>query len=128
MTAPFLVAATGLILCTVGHAQGLATKQALLVTNTPPPLKMLLRSQPGKVQAPLAGGITVTNEQAQPVILKNFTTRPLTPGVYRTTPFACIVVVPDQHADDNMAVWPANNVAPLPIVKPELHLVPLDPK
>jgi hypothetical protein len=50
------------------------------------------------------------------------------PGVYRTTPFACIVIVPANHLDDPMAVRPAETACPMPMLKPELRFIPLRSK
>jgi hypothetical protein len=50
------------------------------------------------------------------------------PGVYKTEPYACIVLVPSHHPDDAMAVNPTQKTAPMPVIKPELHFIPLKPK
>ncbi len=52
---------------------------------------------------------------------------PLAPGIYETTPYTCIVVVPGGHPDDKMIrrAPSANTVTPgMPIVKPELRFIP----
>ncbi len=46
------------------------------------------------------------------------------PGLYKTEPFSCLVLVPGPHPDDR-ALAPGAAVDPkMPIVKPELRLVP----
>jgi len=49
------------------------------------------------------------------------------PGVYRTFPYSCIVVVPGPHPDDLYIVNPGGGNDPMPIIKPELQFIPLDP-
>jgi hypothetical protein len=54
------------------------------------------------------------------------------PGVYKTTPFASIVIVPAKHLDDQIAVNP-QALSPeidsaMPMLEPELHFIPLDSK
>jgi hypothetical protein len=59
-------------------------------------------------------------------------TKPLpslpTPGVYKTAPFTCIVVVPGKHADDRSVVKPTEVDSAMPVVKPELRFIPLHSK
>jgi hypothetical protein len=59
-------------------------------------------------------------------------TKPLpslpTPGVYKTAPFTCIVVVPGKHADDRSTVKPTEVDSAMPVVKPELRFIPLHSK
>jgi len=56
----------------------------------------------------------------------------LEPGIYKTEPYACIVIVPAKHLDDEIAVGagtPPTDTAPaMPMVKPELHFIPLNSK
>jgi hypothetical protein len=63
-----------------------------------------------------------------PETVKAATSNSLTPGVYMTEPYACIVVVPGHHLDDAIAVNPTQKTAPMPVIKPELHFIPLKPK
>lgn len=60
--------------------------------------------------------------------VKSFSPELPKPGVYRTTPFACIVIVPSNHFDDQIAVTPPENACPMPLLKPDLHFIPLDSK
>jgi hypothetical protein len=50
----------------------------------------------------------------------------LKPGVYETTPYTCIVIVPGPHPDENTrSTYPAE--APslhMPTIKPELRFIP----
>lgn len=50
------------------------------------------------------------------------------PGVYKTEPFACIVIVPDGHLDEHMLTRPAGPVPNMPMLKPELRFVPVKPR
>ncbi len=66
--------------------------------------------------------------EARPAVNQSPTAALPAPGVYRTAPFACIVVVPGNHLDDPMAVRPGANTPSMPVLKPELHFIPLHPK
>lgn len=52
------------------------------------------------------------------------TPQPLKPGVYLSEPYSCIVIVPGAQADDGALIPPAEPVPPIPVVRPELRLVP----
>jgi hypothetical protein len=47
------------------------------------------------------------------------------PGVYKTVPYACIVIAPGKSPDDKIAVRPAERGSAMPAIKPELHFIPL---
>jgi len=47
-------------------------------------------------------------------------------GVWKTEPFACIVLVPGPHPDDRMAVNPGKAETKMPVIKPSLKFVPLE--
>jgi hypothetical protein len=49
------------------------------------------------------------------------------PGVYRTVPYSCIVVVPGLHPDDRCIVRPPDVDSSMPIIKPELQFIPWSP-
>lgn len=49
------------------------------------------------------------------------------PGVYKTAPYSCIVVVPGPHPDDRCIVNPGAGDSSMPIVKPDLQFIPLRP-
>jgi hypothetical protein len=49
------------------------------------------------------------------------------PGVYRTVPYSCIVVVPGPHPDDRCIVRPPDVDSSMPIIKPELQFIPWSP-
>ena len=51
----------------------------------------------------------------------------LPPGVYRTVPYSCIVVVPGPHPDDRCIVRPGGGDSSMPVVKPELRFIPWSP-
>jgi len=50
------------------------------------------------------------------------------PGVYKTEPFTCIVVVPSSNHDDRMVIGPANTDQQMSIIPPDLRFVPLPRK
>jgi len=49
------------------------------------------------------------------------------PGVYKTLPYSCIVVVPGPHPDDRCIVNPGGANDPMPIIKPDLQFIPWGP-
>jgi hypothetical protein len=51
----------------------------------------------------------------------------ITPGVYKTAPYSCIVVVPGPQLDDKCIVNPGGGNSPMPIIKPDLHFIPWGP-
>jgi hypothetical protein len=51
----------------------------------------------------------------------------LGPGVYKTEPYSCIVVVPGPHLDDRFVVRPGTTNFPMPVVKPGLRFIPWKP-
>ncbi len=50
------------------------------------------------------------------------------PGVYRTAPYTCIVIVPGAHPDDKSIITPSAPVAKMPMIKPELKFIPIPAK
>ena len=50
------------------------------------------------------------------------------PGVYKTEPFSCIVVVPGSNHDDRMVFGTANADQRMSIIPPDLRFVPLSRK
>ena len=50
------------------------------------------------------------------------------PGVYKTEPFTCIVIVPGKNADDRSLFKPAEPGSAMPVVRPELRFVPIPAK
>jgi hypothetical protein len=53
---------------------------------------------------------------------------PLKPGVYEAFPFTCIVVVPGPHPDDKSAFPMPGSQDRMPMVEPELRLIPRSQK
>ena len=49
------------------------------------------------------------------------------PGLYKTAPHSCIVVVPGPHPDDRCIVNPGESDSSMPILKPDLQFIPLHP-
>lgn len=52
----------------------------------------------------------------------------LAPGVYKTEPYTCIVIVPGEHPDDRMAIHPPDPAPNMPVLKPDLRFIPVQPK
>jgi hypothetical protein len=52
----------------------------------------------------------------------------LTPGLYKTEPYTCIVIVPNKTADDRAVVKSPESGHEMPVVKPELRFVPIPGK
>jgi hypothetical protein len=50
----------------------------------------------------------------------------LAPGIYKTEPYTCIVVVPGGHPDDKM-IYPRGTQPYMPTVQPDLRFIPLKP-
>jgi hypothetical protein len=89
--------------------------------------RLVLNPQPGTIRAfklPVATYWT----PAQAGTVKSFSPVFPEPGVYRTEPFACIVIVPTKHIDDTIAVRHPEAGSAMPIIKPELHFIPIDSK
>ncbi len=55
---------------------------------------------------------------------KPLTSKLPAPGVYKTEPYACIVLVPGAHPDDKMAVGVTDRASPMPMIQPELRFIP----
>ena len=53
---------------------------------------------------------------------------PLRPGLYESHPYTCIILVPEIHADERaIANATVHGVTAMPIIKPNLWLVPRSP-
>ena len=48
---------------------------------------------------------------------------PPAPGIYKTAPYTCIVIVPGPHPDDQ-AVKPVGPAPPMPTIEPKLEFIP----
>ncbi len=113
-----------------------------VLTDTVPPAPPNRDSGPfGPLGAPwLTSNIGVLAWSTNGVQRTNFFARPRLarpkgrvpsapkPGVYRTEPYACIVVVPGKHPDDRSVVKPGDPGPPMPVVRPELRFIPFRPK
>ncbi len=76
-----------------------------------------------------SGGLLVRNLKMgeRATIAQSASALPI-PGVYKTEPYACIVVVPDKCPDDRSVVAPAERGSAMPVIKPELRFTPLGSK
>ena len=121
----------------------LITTRAQVITNTRPiaatnlasaPLDLLRRPHHGANMSLLAatdggrqGWRLKMGELA--AITKPAPSLPIpTAGVYKTAPFACIVVVPGKHADDRSVLKPTEVDSAMPVIKPELRFIPVRSK
>jgi hypothetical protein len=69
------------------------------------------------IPAPATGNLPLTNQAT------------LAPGIYKTEPYACIVIVPGPHPDDRSLIQPPSTPSdPMPVIKPDLRFVPVRPK
>jgi hypothetical protein len=50
--------------------------------------------------------------------------QPLKPGLYKTEPFAGLVLVPNVQGDARAVVKPKEPSPPMPVVKPDLRIFP----
>lgn len=66
-----------------------------------------------------------TPQQPKP---SNIATNGLAPGIYKTEPYTCIVIVPGEHPDDKMAIHLPDQGSRMPVLKPDLRFVPVRPK
>jgi hypothetical protein len=48
----------------------------------------------------------------------------LKPGIYEAAPYSGIVVVPEAHTDDRALVPVGNEALKMPVIKPEIRLIP----
>ncbi len=79
-------------------------------------------------QVPLVGQRTVPvfNAKSASVITNDASLAvPPAPGLYKTTPFACIVIVPEAHLDDGMAKETPDSPSDMPVLRPDLGFVPI---
>jgi hypothetical protein len=104
-----------------------ATNQFLIVTPGHTPVPFLWR--------PVSGFTNLWSTSSIPSLLlwRSFITnrspmlpgaRTIKPGVYEAEPFTAIVVVPAPHTDDRCIVGGGALTEQMPIVKPDLRLIP----
>ena len=88
--------------------------------------RLVVSPRPNNVQ-PLLLSVTSPQVTAQAANLKSVSPAILEPGVYKTEPFGGIVIVPNRNIDASIA-FPAPEIASaMPMLKPELRFIPLDP-
>lgn len=71
-----------------------------------------------------------TNTLKAPLVLlaKPGPGQPLAPGLYKTMPYSCLVLVPGGHTDDLALITPPSPAPPMPSIQPELQFIPWGPK
>jgi hypothetical protein len=129
MRVKWLIAAVGLAVSLYSKpvpAQVLTNKGPLIAANLawrqalppqPATLTVLPTRTRAKVQVP-----------AQLQDLKSLSTEFPKPGVYTTTPYTCVIIVPDARIDEQFVVRPTAPPSSMPVLKPELHFVPFGSK
>jgi hypothetical protein len=125
-----VVVALALVLSAIcGRAQSLPATNLLSTlvpanrwTAAKPPTLLLPPALPLNLRGPL------TNPLPQLLVLARTNSPsialPLKPGVYKTEPFSCLVIVPGAQADDQAIIGPSEPVPPMPMIKPDLRFVP----
>ena len=107
--------------------------------TTPPPLlapagNPAFRIQPwppgARLSPPAVPPAGVTNLhwilRPNPVVVPSAPSA-VPPGVYRTAPYNCIVVIPGPQLDDKCIVNPGGGNDPMPVIKPDLQFIPWSP-
>lgn len=108
-------------------------KAGLAITNLfPGGGPQILRSNNGNIIiiSKNASGSVTGRMFRIPQQSKDLKTTPGTPapGVYKTEPYTCILVVPGGHPDDHSVIHAPEPSPNIPVLKPELRFVPLQPK
>jgi hypothetical protein len=107
----------------------------LLIRSNPPaapdpssrrPTRPVLSPPPAKAYAPLTAATYA--QVALSTEVSNVSPVFPNPGVYRTEPFAGIVIVPSADIDSAIALAAPEGAAAMPMLNPELRFIPLDAK
>lgn len=108
--------------CTSPHPLlALASNRAFGIAPLPPGH----RSSPPAV-SPTGVTNSYWNLRSNHIVMPSAPTA-MPPGVYKTFPYSCIVVVPGPHPDDRCIVNPSGGNDPMPIIKPDLQFIPWGP-
>ena len=105
-------------------AQIIANNGLIVVTNQAAGRAHLIYAPPGNNRV-LA--TNVPNRSATSDWNLNSTVSPR-PGIYKTEPYACIVIVPGKQPDDQCVVKPIESGSTMPVIRPKLRFVPLPSK
>lgn len=76
---------------------------------------------------PALAQVISTNKPLQPPIILNFNPAAppaLKPGVYKTEPFSCLILVPGAHPDDRIIIGTKGAQRGIPTFSPELRFIP----
>jgi hypothetical protein len=84
----------------------------------------------GQVTAGTNGWRPLSQSSAKPLPFRGMPSNSmvLAGGVYEAAPYSMIVVVPGPHADERGFVRPVEPNWPMPVVKPDLRLIPRSPR
>ena len=125
------------LLCVLGVAQAVLGSRSSSASSIPwledsPSNALLITSSAGRAQAPGFAFVPQPGFKVQTVAPSNHLSllsppRSIPPGVYKTAPYSCIVVVPGPHPDDRCIVGPGDGDYSMPIIKPDLRFIPLHP-
>src|SRR5207253_2234490 len=106
-------------------AQALA--RAIVAVSPPAPVPAKKSEPPNlKLFAPL-GSLSTQPGNTAGVVGNPGEPLQLRPGVYKTEPFACIVVVPGSQLDDAILIQPPAGEFPMRTVTPDLRFIPVSP-
>ena len=114
-------------------AQRVESQPSASLTATPavriPTVKLQSLSKTGTNgwKAFPGGAVAKPSLPARQVLKTNLLVRSgtvLTPGVYKSEPYSCLVIVPDPHIDEKMVRSLDGAVPSMPTVKPDLRFVP----
>jgi len=142
--------ASGLLLAGMGaaYSSNLDLAQWSITNSVPPQLSVRAVQNYTASSALLLRSGAYSNDQAVVILKRGRPTRALKgsstnppilffvitnaafvpkPGVYKTEPYAGIVIVPDKHPDDRAIVNVAQGDLGMPIIKPDLRFIPLKP-
>lgn len=81
--------------------------------------KRLARLPVTPTPAPAPGGSRPTPGAVVPLVKQS-----LPPGLYKTAPYSCLVLVPGSHLDEAAVRRPPGDGSRMPIVKPDLQFIP----
>jgi hypothetical protein len=85
--------------------------------NQPQGARFFVIADPGRQSRDLTLGGRIAITKLPSLLLK--------PGVYKTAPYASIVIVPSKNPGDRIVVAPAASGSTMPVIKPELRLIAL---
>jgi hypothetical protein len=102
------------------------------VFRLPPGLHFTITNWPGGPKGGTQSLVLIPNPQAGTPFTRRGGLRSGSnlppPGVYESSPYTCIVVVPDTHLDEACLISPRGPQPFMPTLKPDVRLIPRTPK